>query len=509
MKAFRKDAIDLREWELEFIQRGEQTVLLSDLYAKGLIRYFPQTLDIDAPSYDYIFTSHNKGYVRSVRKQSAFSFQQIAIEDHNFVERALERSVGVMVAFEEFAERCATDVSTTSTHTELAVQWKCIEEEFIKIIPWFWVPYYISVENLLTNRVRDGLLRYKEEIEAVTDLHDALLSVTFPVKENEFQHEQEMFFGLVSYATDHLKFFTENEFRTRAEVYLARYSWVPTFLLTPARPLTYDSLVVRVQKACESGFSADYSMQQRSKQKMEEKAARILEIVRGDEALVQWITYARELGFALTAGVEHALVGCATLLPVLGIIAERIGVSLDETKYLLSDEIISALRGGVHIDPVLIRERASEYVMAVVDGEQSALFGERAGAIIAGIEEVLEKIDVGVEEIKGQVACKGTVKGRVCVALNPRDSDRLSEGEVLVCPMTNPDYVPAMKRSCAIVTDEGGLLSHAAIMSREFGKPCVIATKTATKILKDGDLVEVDAERGVVRIIERAMERGR
>ena len=90
------------------------------------------------------------------------------------------------------------------------------------------------------------------------------------------------------------------------------------------------------------------------------------------------------------------------------------------------------------------------------------------------------------------------------VALVPTESHLLEEGEILVTSMTSPDYVPAMHRASAIVTNEGGLLSHAAIMSREFGKPCIVGTKVATKVLKTGDLVEVDAEKGVVRILERA-----
>jgi len=56
-----------------------------------------------------------------------------------------------------------------------------------------------------------------------------------------------------------------------------------------------------------------------------------------------------------------------------------------------------------------------------------------------------------------------------------------------------------MKRAIAIVTDEGGLLSHAAIVSREIGKPCIVGTKIATKVLKDGDLVEIDADKGIIR----------
>ena len=70
--------------------------------------------------------------------------------------------------------------------------------------------------------------------------------------------------------------------------------------------------------------------------------------------------------------------------------------------------------------------------------------------------------------------------------------------------MTMPDYVPAMNMAAGFVTDEGGLSCHAAIVAREMKKPCVIGTKTATKKIKDGDLIEVDANNGVVRIIKSA-----
>lgn len=70
--------------------------------------------------------------------------------------------------------------------------------------------------------------------------------------------------------------------------------------------------------------------------------------------------------------------------------------------------------------------------------------------------------------------------------------------------MTSVDFVPIMKRASAFVTDEGGITSHASIVSREMNKPCIIGTKIATQVLKDGDLVEVDANNGVVKILKRA-----
>jgi len=72
----------------------------------------------------------------------------------------------------------------------------------------------------------------------------------------------------------------------------------------------------------------------------------------------------------------------------------------------------------------------------------------------------------------------------------------------LVSPMTIPDFVPAMEKAIAFITDEGGILCHAAIVSREMGKPCIINTKYATKVLKDGMEVEVNADEGTVKILK-------
>ena len=78
----------------------------------------------------------------------------------------------------------------------------------------------------------------------------------------------------------------------------------------------------------------------------------------------------------------------------------------------------------------------------------------------------------------------------------------MQKGEVLVSIMTTPRLTEAFKKASAVVTDEGGVICHAAIVAREMKKPCIIGTKIATKVLKDGDLVEVDAEKGTVKILK-------
>lgn len=108
------------------------------------------------------------------------------------------------------------------------------------------------------------------------------------------------------------------------------------------------------------------------------------------------------------------------------------------------------------------------------------------------------------QEIRGQVAYQGKVRGNVRLIMGVSAVSQLQRGEILVSPMTMPDFAPAMRKAAAFVTDEGGITCHAAIMAREFKKPCVIGTKVATQVLKDGDEVEVDAEKGIVRILKRA-----
>jgi phosphohistidine swiveling domain-containing protein len=106
-----------------------------------------------------------------------------------------------------------------------------------------------------------------------------------------------------------------------------------------------------------------------------------------------------------------------------------------------------------------------------------------------------------VREIKGQIAYKGNIKSRVIVVLRNEDFSKFQDGDILVTSMTRPEFVPLMKMASAFITDEGGITCHAAIVARELKKPCIIGTKIATKVLKDGDMVEVDADKGIVKII--------
>ena len=116
---------------------------------------------------------------------------------------------------------------------------------------------------------------------------------------------------------------------------------------------------------------------------------------------------------------------------------------------------------------------------------------------------VKEKGEERITEIKGMIANKGIAKGKAKIVHTAKELGKVNRGDILVAKMTGVDFISAMKIAGGFVTDEGGITCHASIVARELGVPCIIGTKIATQVLKDGDEVEVDANEGVVRIVKR------
>lgn len=109
-----------------------------------------------------------------------------------------------------------------------------------------------------------------------------------------------------------------------------------------------------------------------------------------------------------------------------------------------------------------------------------------------------QPISAGDPILKGQGASPGIATGHVKIITNVKQISKINKGDILVAKMTSPDYVPAMKQAVGIITDEGGVTSHAAIVSRELGISCVVGTGEATKKLKNGMVVTVNGNQGLV-----------
>ncbi|AGK60540.1 phosphoenolpyruvate synthase [Archaeoglobus sulfaticallidus PM70-1] len=176
---------------------------------------------------------------------------------------------------------------------------------------------------------------------------------------------------------------------------------------------------------------------------------------------------------------------------------KTVKIELDEKKakerVLSDEEIIRLVELGEIIEDHY--ENPQDVEWAIEKGKIYIVQSRPVTTIQAG--RVVSEVE-GEVLVSGLGASPGIATGVVKIIGDEREISKIQEGDVLVTSMTTPDMVPAMKRASAIVTDEGGMTCHAAIVSRELGVPAVVGTKNATKVLKDGMIVTVDGEKGLV-----------
>lgn len=189
------------------------------------------------------------------------------------------------------------------------------------------------------------------------------------------------------------------------------------------------------------------------------------------------------------------------IYPILKSISKQLDIDYNRLLFYTPEELNMAFDGN-KFDDSACEERKNFCVVAsennkLVLKENAKEIGE---LFLAG----------GKDTIKGTVASKGTAMGRAIIFPDHITSfndlkiamEKMQKGDILIAETTSPEIMPACSKAAAIVTNQGGLMSHAAIVSRELKIPCIVGTEDATSIFKTGDIVEVDADKGIVRIIE-------
>ncbi len=187
---------------------------------------------------------------------------------------------------------------------------------------------------------------------------------------------------------------------------------------------------------------------------------------------------------------------------VLTTISKRFLEESEDVFFLYSDELLNLFEGKKPSKEI-IEKRKKSLVIAKIN---KVLIKYDYGT---ALELAKEFIKINQTSIKGISANKGRARGRVIIAPMLTNSEKVKElfnkmkqGDILVAQSTSPELCSLVKKASAIVTDQGGMLSHAAIISREFDIPCIVGTKNTTRILHDYDLIDVDADKGIVMKLE-------
>lgn len=268
------------------------------------------------------------------------------------------------------------------------------------------------------------------------------------------------------------------------EKWLNMYGWIEMFTWI-GKPLTRAEVNRKINKLKE----------ERSAKKEKQKIISLKQQFKNNSSLLSEIEALQYLLYFHTYEIESLFASHYWCRGLLTEISSRIGIPFEDYPFAVYPEILNALRGVPINKKRILKRRNNQYAIYLIDEKVTLIEGKD---FLRAKSNIFAK-QIRQTELKGRTAFQGQVKGRAIIVKTVRDFVKVKSGGIIVSPMTTTDFTPYLKNVKAIVTDEGGVTCHAAIVAREFGIPCIVGTKVATKILKDGDLLEVDANNGVIR----------
>jgi len=278
------------------------------------------------------------------------------------------------------------------------------------------------------------------------------------------------------------------EFEAALEAHLKRYFWIQNSYVGPKK-ITIASLKERIASMVDK---KEISSKQENMPSMD-LGPELKEMIGIIDFCTVWQDERK----------ENILRAISNLGIIMDELAQRMGVASHLLSYLGVDDVMGMETIGKMKDMEGELTERTQGVLFLVDeqGEKKSIGGDYAEYARIKKEKEAAKHDFGMD-LHGTTANAGTAIGRVIICKDIKTIDKVEEGDILVSSMTRPEFIPALRKAAAIVTDEGGITCHAAIVARELGIPAVIGTKIATKVLKDGMLVEVKANHGLVKIIK-------
>lgn len=330
---------------------------------------------------------------------------------------------------------------------------------------------------------------------SLSEAQQKIFLLTHPEGKAIFNQEREDFFNIC------LNYHDKKKLKKLIESYIIKYFWIKTDFYKKTE-VTSKSIADEVKKELKekSKDELETELQKMKKsfkdvEKQKEKMLGTIRLFREDKKyfefasfMIGWQDYRKSM----------MMKTFYYLFSIVEDVSKITGVSYENAVSSFLSEFKDFLKTGI---PTI--NRKGQLFIFYEKGKKPLIFKDKD--VIKTVKMVLGENVEKTEEISGMVASTGKVekiRGMVRIISNP-EKQGFNKGEILVTSMTRVEFVPMMKKSLAVITNEGGIACHAAIVSRELGIPCIIGTKIATKVLKDGDQVEIDTKKGLVKIIKR------
>lgn len=409
-----------------------------------------------------------------------------------------------------------TDLSQ-KTNQEIWQLYQQHRQEFITMYTYAWFPNALEgLDGLLTQSLKKYL---GEKLNQAGKVGKYLSILTTPAKDSVRRREEKEFLRLVNKTLRNKKArklfgreLTQVELKLQQVAptidksitdHWQKYCWLPFDYDGPAWDRQY--FLARARKAIRKNINPTEKIRRWENEKGEvrrqqEKIAREIKLGENkDHAYL--FKLARELMYLKDYRKDVLYRSYYHMDKLIREIGQRLSLSPTQVKHILPVEMEGALLQN-KFDIAKLNRRIKYSVLVYRRGGCKIYTGAKARQIVKQ-EGQETKISPEIAQIRGETACPGQARGIVKLIFTVADLPKMNQGDILVSVATNPNLLPAMKKAGAIITDKGGITSHAAIISRELKTPCVTGTKIAAKVLKDGDRVKVKADQGAVIIIKQ------
>jgi len=360
--------------------------------------------------------------------------------------------------------------------------------KFFKIYGYFW--FVVTDVEVLSYAASHRLEELNKQREVSLSPEELSCLSAFPEKSYMLEEEYNL-----------LKIALEKSSRRRTELlqqHISRFFWILTGY-HGVRLADKKFFVGRLKALIKDKNTPDRYHQLRNHYR--ETTKRFNQLIKKyklDQEMIKYAKLAQVSSYIQDQRKALAWHATDSIIKMYSALAKFLGISLEQSLYILWNEFDWALDNKRLVKEISKRQICAR--LRILGGE-TMIITKQVGEIFKIFEKEYTK--TRSQEIKGIVAYPGRVTGRVQIISDGQKIKNFKTGRILVALMTSPDYILAMKRAKAIVTDDGGLTCHAAIVARELKKTCIVGTRNATRLLKDGDLVTVDANQGTVSKLKK------
>ncbi len=466
-------------------------------------------------------------------KEIGNSLVQKFVNNPGFVKRINREIPKQADRLRSYAEKLPETNLNKYTNRQLWQFYKKHDELHTKYYQWCWIPVacdmfhsnlterlkiYLRTTEITEDKINEYfvLLTQPTKKSLIQIEHEGFLKIAIKIQKDKYHEKlfKELFkkfkehevakFGYQTHSLEYEKLFEKSvkeiEDKIKPEIYRTiqkhyeKYFYVNHMWVGEVS--SFEHYLKELVKLIGSGanLEANYKKEQKKSAVTLKKRQELIKKLRIKE---HWLTLFNGFGDFMVTKIYRRFAQIYALYKmeyILKEIGKRLNLSLMEIRFMLPEEIKKALLIN-KVNRKEVKERKKFCVYYAEKGKDIIFIGEKAKKLAKTTERKVGEMI----EIEGQTGCVGRATGIVKLIFRPKDMAKMQKGDILVSIATDPDIVPAMKKAAAIVTEQGGVTSHAAIVSREMNIPCIIGTKIATKVLKDGDKVEVDANKGVVR----------